>query len=114
MRSLIVCLASFSFLVGCATPNDMRQTTPSQILSSKKTVKAVAICLSDEWDITHGGVPASMRETSSGYMVTASCGPGYPCQVADITKSSGNGSKTVTYTKGIGSDDFNAFAQACQ
>lgn len=107
-------LAVVLVLAGCATPNDMRQTKPTQTFDSKKTAKVVGVCLADTWDKDPSTAQASIgRETNSGYTVSAYCEGMYPCMVADIV-STASGSKTSTYTRGIGSDAFMRAARQCQ
>ena len=113
MRSLIVFLSCFLLLLGCTTPNGMRQSPPEQRLASENTARSVAICISDAWDELNKLPRVSMRENYSGYVVITNCGEGYPCQVADIFTTP-SGSNTVTYTQGFGSEDFNRVAKSCQ
>ena len=107
-------LAVVLVLAGCATPNDMRQTKPTQSFESRKPARVVGVCIADTWDKDPSIAQASRgRETNSGYTVSAYCEGMYPCMVADVATTSG-GSKTVTHTRGIGSDAFMRAAQKCQ
>jgi len=115
MRSKACGLAALIVILSaCATPTEMRQTKPTLTLESTKLAKEVGVCIADQWDSDPSSVHSSKwRESKSGYTVSAYCEGMYPCMLADIT-SIPKGSRTVTYTRGIGSEVFMRAAMNCQ
>ena len=82
-------------LVGCATPNDLRQKAPDLQLNSAKSAKDVAMCIADKWENADYAIPVSMRETSTGYtLLTYHQGnTPYMCDIKNV----GSGSQTSFY-----------------
>lgn len=115
IRAKCVAAVAVACLVGCATPNDLRQGTPDLEISSQKPAKLVAMCIADKWE--HGSilgtVPVSMRETPSGYMVMILCG-GNNCVLADILNGTDDRSKTKVYLRAFGAGGYLSDARECQ
>lgn len=73
IRYLITSLLPIFFLLGCATPAELRQQAPVLDLKSNKPSKTVAICISDKWEgmgAFGGAITVNMRLTKTGYVVS--------------------------------------------
>ena len=100
-------------LVGCATPNDLRQKAPDLQLNSAKSAKDVAICITDKWEASPvGSAPVTMRETKTGYTVLMLCNTN-ACLMSDIF-SNENGSRTCFYNNAILADGYVKDVKDCQ
>ncbi|MGV8921278.1 MAG: hypothetical protein ACOH2R_26465 [Pseudomonas sp.] len=59
------------FLFGCATPNEMREGPPTLKLSSTKSSKTVALCVTTHWENAGfgGTLNVNFRPTGTGFTV---------------------------------------------
>lgn len=110
--------ASVIFLIGCASPADLRQRKPTIELESNQPAKKVAICIADRWEnsgIFGSSVPSNMRPTPEGY--TLSCRDefiGRTMLLVDVNDTS-SGSITKYYKSAVlGAGSFDKAVQDCQ
>ncbi|HUW75846.1 MAG TPA: hypothetical protein VMV70_04135 [Gallionella sp.] len=120
-NNLVLCVATL-WLLGCATPVDMRARTPSLDLTSSLSAKTVAICIADRWENAKiigmsAGFPINMRQTPDGYTVSASVHNAFETWtglLADINDNP-SGSTTRYFVNGVlGEGSFENAVKECQ
>jgi hypothetical protein len=90
--SIVSCL----FVMGCATPQSLRQEiTPSAYTSSRGS-KEVAICIADGFEAGGYAAPVNMRPTREGYALTVATGSSAAGVLVDVLDVP-SGSKTNYY-----------------
>lgn len=107
-------IAAAALMAACATtPQDVLVKPATYVVESAKSPRQIATCIADTWDESINSDPAVLRETRTGYLVSAFCNVGYPCSVAKVDPVNA-GSKVATHTQGVYGDDFIAIVKKCQ
>ena len=116
MDRTLLCLimAGIAAIAGCATPNDLRRSSPSGEFRSEKPAKRVAICIAEHWENSaYGKIVVSMRETEDGYTISDAGGLN-TILLADISNESNGGSTTRYFSRGIGTGAWGKDVANCQ
>lgn len=116
-RTTFFILSTIALLSACATPDQMRTSSPSSAYTSGKTAKSVSLCIAKRWENSgYGGTPAvTFRPTETGFTVAVRNEVlGSTQLLADIAENAA-GSKTY-YFKGavLGEGEFDKAVRECQ
>lgn len=119
-------IALSALMAACATPDEIRKRPKALSLSltSDKTSKQVAICISDKWESTSsfgsgGPLPINTSMKNDGYTIIATARnllQTWPELIVDVRDSSiGPGSTTKYYKGGLpGYGPFDEVVKQCQ
>lgn len=114
MKTIIVALTLV--LAACATPNDLRKTTPDLKVESDRDAKSIAMCIANGWENTRaigGASPVTLRETPKGYMVYILCAGSNACLLADVKSLSAQRSMVIVYSQALLTTRFIDLAKEC-
>lgn len=110
-------------LTGCVTPSDLRKETPALDMTSKKSAKAVALCIAEKWENTKPFMAFSSPLVNTnirpnGYSITATdinhFGSTTTITLADVTEVKTE-SATRYYKFGTGGfGDYDQAVKECQ
>lgn len=114
MKKQLSAIVVSTLLVGCATPESLRNGAADASFDSQKTAKKVAICIAEKWEEhTLGTWAGTFRERENGYVVMQVCGLVNACILADVSETE-TGSNTKIRSRALGVSAYIQAAQDCQ